>query len=395
MSHHPAYATSPDINMTELFIAKWAILGCGWISNHFVNDLRLSPSSRGITGVSHAIVAVGARSLANAEDFISRSCPRGGAAQEAGLVNCTPKAYGSYQEAMNDPNVSVIYIGTINTSHFDLAHFALEHGKNCLVEKPACLNSAEWTMLSRLAKEKELFLMEGVWTRFNPVLLAVEEAVHRGDIGDIRCLYSDYAMDVFGKQPDTSRFLSAELAGGALLDIGPYPMVWALTMLYRHPLNQITQPGVIGTTMLLHTTGVDLATSITMTFERLKAVAFCTVNLLSATNKAQHTRIVGSKGEIIVQGYTSRPRSYLVRKLIDATQEGGDFHPDEVFDMPFGGYGLHYEADAVAECLKFGLKESPRMLHAETLMTMQIYDEARRKGRYILPSGLEKVSLGE
>lgn len=100
----------------------------------------------------------------------------------------------------------------------------MEAGKNCLLEKPATLNAAEWKHLVSIAKENDVFLMEAVWTRFNPVMLAVQKAIHEDNlIGEIRCMYSDHAMDAYKKRPDTDRVFAAELGGGGLLDIGPYP----------------------------------------------------------------------------------------------------------------------------------------------------------------------------
>lgn len=162
-----------------------------------------------------------------------------------------------------------------------------------------------------------------------------------------------------------------------------------MMILYRHPLNQLTPPEKIGSAMLLHQTGVDLATSVTLTFPKLNAVSFCkltvyhgfigirltvfigTTNLLSAVQKYQNTRIIGSKGEILVHGYTSRPQKYTFRKFLNPEEEDGNYE-DETIDMSFGGFGLYWEADAVARCLRDGLKECPSMPHAETTMTMEV-----------------------
>ncbi|ADV22727.1 Conserved hypothetical protein [Cryptococcus gattii WM276] len=373
------------------FVAQWGILGCGWISSEFTKDVSRPMASRNVTDVSHAIAAVGSRSLSKAEDFISNYCPNGAAGQQDGHVDFKPKAYGSYKGVVEDPNVNIVYVGTMNIAHYEDAKLALEAGKSCLLEKPATLNAVEWKHLVSIAKEKNVFLMEAVWTRFNPVMLAIQKAIHEDDlIGEIRCMYSDHSMDVYKKRPDTDRVLSAELAGGSLLDIGPYPLVWTMMILYRHPLNQLTPPDKVGSTMLLHQRGVDLATSVTLTFPKLNAVSFCTTNLLSAVQKYQNTRIIGSKGEILVHGYTSRPQKYTFRKFLNPEEEDGKYE-DETIDMSFGGFGLYWEADAVARCLRDGLKECPSMPHAETTMTMEIFDKVRKEGGYEFLPGLEKV----
>ncbi|KAK8854925.1 hypothetical protein IAR55_003664 [Kwoniella newhampshirensis] len=374
------------------FVAQWGVLGCGWISSEFTKDVSRPMASRGVTDVTHAIAAVGSRSLSKAEDFIAANCPRGAAGQQDGLVGFKTKAYGSYKGVIDDPNVNIVYVGTMNMCHYEDAKLALEGGKHCLLEKPATLNAAEWKHLVSIAKSKNLFLMEAVWTRFNPVMLAIQKAIHEDDvIGEIRCLYSDLSMDVYKKREDTDRLLAAELAGGALLDIGPYPLAWTMMILYRHPQNGRTAAEKVGSTMMKYHTGVDLATSFTMTFPKLNAIAYCTTNLLSAVQKHQNTRIVGSKGEILVQGYTSRPQKYILRLFAKPEKEGGAFLPDETIDMSFDGFGLYWEADAVARCLKDGLTECPEMPLDETLMTMEIFDNIRKEGGYEFSPGLEKV----
>nr|WPS94661.1 dimeric dihydrodiol dehydrogenase [Naematelia aurantialba]WPS94686.1 dihydrodiol dehydrogenase / D-xylose 1-dehydrogenase [Naematelia aurantialba] len=338
------------------FVAQWGLLGCGWISSQFVKDVSTPMASRNVTDVSHAIAAAGSRSLSKAQAFLDEHCPRGAAAQQDGLVDFKPRAYGSYKEVVEDPNVNIVYVGTMNVCHYDDAKLALDAGKNCLLEKPATLNAAEWRSLSALAKEKKVFLMEAVWTRFNPVLLAIQEAIHKDNIiGDVRCVYSDLSMDLLDSEPDTHRVKSAELGGGPLLDVGPYPLVWALMMLFRHPKNGMTPPEKVGSTMMKYRTGVDMATSFTLTFPKLNAIAYCTTSILCDTPPT-HTRIVGSKGEITVQGHASRPQKYIVRTFADPASEDNKEGKEILFDMTFDSFGLYWEADAVARCLKGEIK---------------------------------------
>ncbi|ORY35372.1 hypothetical protein BCR39DRAFT_509126 [Naematelia encephala] len=379
------------------FVAQWGILGCGWISSEFVKDVSRPMSTRNVSDVSHAIAAAGSRSLSKAQAFLNEYCPNGAAAQQDGLVEFKPKPYGSYKEVVEDPNVNIVYVGTMNICHYDDAKLALEAGKHCLLEKPAALNAAEWRSLVALASEKKVFLMEAVWTRFNPVLLAVQKAIHVDNaIGDVHCVYSDHSMALVGKEPDTHRCLSAELAGGPLLDVGPYPMVWSLMILFRHPKNNMTPPEKVGSTMMKYRTGVDLATSFTMTFPKLNAIAYCTTNLLSDTPKTSHTRIVGSKGEITVQGYTSRPQKYIIHTYPEQGEGEGKSEPKDILvDMSFDGFGLYWEADAVARCLKDGLLECPEMTQKETEMTMSIFDEIRKEGGYEFLPGLERIKLDD
>ena len=240
-------------------------------------------------------------------------------------------------------------------------------------------------------------------------MLAIQKAIHQDNvIGEIRGLYSDFSMDIYGKKPDTNRVLSAELAGGPLLDVGPYPLVWvglrhrypqtslrwcldskALMILYRHPKNQMTPPDKVGSTMLLAHTGVDMATSFALTFPKINSMAYCmssqTVHAYipwdhlrldelvfayrrnpehSYTGQRRvgaqinpHVRCIGPElklisSEIIVQGSSACPKKYIIRRMIDPSKGDGKFLPDKVIDMSFEGFGLFWQADAVARCLK-------------------------------------------
>lgn len=379
--------------MSRPFVAQWGILGSGWISSEFVRDICRPLSSRDVTDVSHAVGAVAARSLSKAQEFVDSFCPKGAAAQIDGLVDFAPKAYGDYKEMIADRNVNIVYVGTVHTFHYEHAKLVLDAGKNCLLEKPATLNAAEWKSLMGIAKEKKVFLMEAVWTRFNPTLLAIQKAVHVDNvIGDVRCVYSDQSGNSLGHVSDEHRALNPKLAGGCLLDVGPYPMCWSLSVLFRHPKNDKTPPEKVGSTMLKYRTGVDCATSFAMTFPKIGAMAYCSTNFFSFTDK-RHTRIVGSTGEILVESrYTSRPQRFVIRRYADRSS-GQRYLPDEVVDHSFDAFGLCWEADAVARCLKDGLLESPNLPHDESLMVMEIFDKIRKEGGYEYLPGLEKVKL--
>lgn len=149
------------------------MIGSGWIASKFVTDLAIP--SDDFTDVLHSVAAVGSRDKQRAEDFIRTNLPKGAVAQQKGL-SPLPQAYGSYDEVYNHKvgcsdacdgitlivqDVDIIYIATLHPTHYNDAKAALEAGKHCLVEKSATLNAAEWRALSALAKEKNVFLMEG------------------------------------------------------------------------------------------------------------------------------------------------------------------------------------------------------------------------------------------
>lgn len=221
------------------------------ISGAFVRDLCRSQSDRGATDVAHAVVALGSRDKDRAEVFRKTFCPEGGSAQKTGLTSVPTTVYGSYLEVVQN-NVSPVWsdradgrMSTLSTSarytrrtmtmsswRWTMASTSWSKkwvlaGRRVLMKQPATLNAAEWASLVKLARSKNLFLFEGMWTRFLPCTRAIVQAVHHDHaIGDVRAVWAEFCMDHYDKLPDTNRTIAAELAGGGMLDVGPYPMVW-------------------------------------------------------------------------------------------------------------------------------------------------------------------------
>ncbi|OWZ27420.1 hypothetical protein C347_06196 [Cryptococcus neoformans AD2-60a] len=368
------------------FVLNWGIIGCGWISSEFVAGLALLHDD--VTDVCHSIAAVGSRDLKKAMSFIKDHCPDGGNAQQLGMVEELPEAVGSYEQVCHHERVDIIYIGTPNISHFPDALAALQAGKHCLLEKPATLNAGEWKTLSALAKDKSLFLMEAVWTRFLPLTYVLQEHLFvKKTIGDIHAVHADFSMHFLDTVPDSHRTLNPDLAGGPLLDLGPYIILVAILALYHHPLNELDHPK-LSSTMMFGRTGCDLFTSINLQFPKLAATANLTTSFAYNTTRDVPARIIGSKGEILISGpMLSRMVKMTIREL---DQEIAAFptawKEDVIVEMDFPGFGLHFEADAVARSLKAGELENSRMPHAETEMVMEIFDKIREDGGYKFPT---------
>ncbi|PAV20366.1 dimeric dihydrodiol dehydrogenase [Pyrrhoderma noxium] len=384
------------MSSSPIFVLHWGIIATGKISSEFVKDLVLPPSGRSVSDIAHAVVAVGSRSVLKAQDFIEKFCPDGASAQVAGLTEKRKAvAYGSYAEVYADENVDIIYIGTPHTSHFEDARNALDAGKHVLLEKPACLNQAEFKLLSKLSKSKNLFLMEAVWTRFFPLTYALEEVLFKEvAIGDIRRLEADFSIDFVDVVDEEHRLLNANLAGGGLLDLGPYPLVWALLILYNHPQNNRTAPSAIKASMQKYEkTGVDLHTNWTLDFPFVGSVgARASLSTSIGVNSPRDVvvRIQGTKGEVLLPWATARPDRFTIRR--SKVGRGPQDYVEEVREFPIQGMGLHWEADAVARDLRDGKIESERMPHEETLLELAIFDEVRRQGGYVYPAGLEKAT---
>lgn len=153
---------------------KWGIAAAGRISHDFVNALSTLPSE------DHQVVAIGARDLTRAEEFAKRFD--------------IEKAYGSYLELAQDPNVEIVYVATLNPQHFEVAKLMLENGKNVLVEKPLCINEKQAKTLISYAEERGLFLMEAIWSRFFPSYKYIREQVESGALGDVSSVEIEFGF---------------------------------------------------------------------------------------------------------------------------------------------------------------------------------------------------------
>ncbi|KAH6985106.1 hypothetical protein EDB80DRAFT_691167 [Ilyonectria destructans] len=360
---------------SENFNAKWGILATGGIAEQFCSNILKDPAERNTTGVSHEIVAVAFSSSASrAADFIKKIDGPSSA-----------KTYGSYTELVNDPNVEIVYVATPHSHHFQNVMLALEAGKHVLCEKAFTVTASQTKKLVQKAKEKDLFLMEAVWTRFFPLSIKIRELITSGAIGTV---YRSFADLAFGSDTgdgklsfdDSNRMVNPDLAGGALLDLGIYSLTWIFQALYHtQPEADKEAPKVIASMNLYHT-GVDESTSIILQFPKHRSMGIATTSMRVSHNpdgkdsSGAAIRIQGSEGEIQIMGPAYQPHQYqVIRK-----SKPGEV---EVVDCPiFGGNGMAWEADECAKCLRDGKKESETMPLSESIVIMEVMDEALRQG---------------
>ncbi|HEY1406056.1 MAG TPA: Gfo/Idh/MocA family oxidoreductase, partial [Spirochaetota bacterium] len=175
---------------------NWGILGPGWIAGKMAEAMPFVPNAN--------LYAVASRTKAKADDF-------------AGVYSI-PKSYGSYEELVKDPDVDVVYVATPHNMHYEHALLALEHGKNVLCEKPFAVNGREVREMIAKAKEKNVFLMEALWSRFLPNVIKAKELVDSGAIGKVKLLDADFGLKV--PFDPKHRLFNKELIGGSLLDLG-------------------------------------------------------------------------------------------------------------------------------------------------------------------------------
>jgi predicted dehydrogenase len=309
---------------------RWGLIGTGAIASHFAEDLDFTDSGRA--------VAVGSRRQHTADRFADRF----------GI----PNRHASYEALVGDPAVEVVYVATPHPMHHPAALLALRAGKPALVEKPFTMNAHEARELVTIARAEGLFLMEAMWTRFLPHVAEIRRLVAEGVLGDIVTVMADHGQ-WFERDPG-HRLFAPELGGGALLDLGVYPVSFA-SMLLGAPdrITAIVEPAF---------TGVDGQTSMVFQYASgAQAVLTCTSFARSPTTAA----IVGADARIEIAGPWYAPTSFA---LIYRTGERTDF------DEPHEGGGLRHQADEVARCLREGLIESPVMPLDETISIMETMD---------------------
>ncbi|KAJ7623512.1 hypothetical protein FB45DRAFT_837776 [Roridomyces roridus] len=361
-------------------VLRWGIISTGGIAQAFTKDLLVDPKTRDVHDVVHKVVAVGSRSTEKAQEFIA-ACAGG---------DQSVKAYGTYEEVYADPEVDAVYIGTPHTYHYTNALDAIRAKKHILLEKPATSNTAELRALLSAAKEHGVFFMEAMWTRFQPVSLAILEVLKKRELGAPVVVQADLSGDFdIHNLPKTHRILDPALGGGAILDLGPYPLVWAIMALYESPLNKLTPPSNISASIIkTPLTGVDANTSFTLSFSEIPAQAILSCNINVASSDPG-VLIRCEKGVIRVATPIYCPMSFTVEYY--GAGPGGTVVRTEERRFEYVGRGMHFEADEVARCIRDGKSESELWGHEKSLLEMRVFDEVRKQGGYVLPPGVEKV----
>ncbi|CAD6578535.1 MAG: hypothetical protein CYPHOPRED_000606, partial [Cyphobasidiales sp. Tagirdzhanova-0007] len=246
--------------------------------------------------------------------------------------------------------------------------------------KPATLNGKEARILINLAKQKKLFFMEAVWTRFFPLAYRFQELLHEEKaIGHIHHVLVDYGLGIFYKVPESNRVFNPKLGGSVQLD--------GLLALQEHPENHGEPPSsIFGTSLPDPRTGVDLFTTIVLDYKKMNARADLCCNGIVSGSREASVRVLGTKGELCVAGAVpARPEALILRKYKDQetpTLPEADDYETTRMSFPIQGTGLHWEADAVARLVRDGKTTSDRCPPETTLLSMSIMDEWRRQDKH-------------
>ena len=306
---------------------RWGVIGTGKIAATFARDLQMIEEGD--------VVAVGSRRRASAEGF----------AQEFDVA----RHYDSYEALVEDPDVDAVYVATPHPMHRANASLALEHGKPVLVEKAFTMTADEARELVTLARAKGLFMMEAMWTRFLPHVVALRDIIARGTLGDLVMFEADHGK-WFAADP-ASRLFAPELGGSAMLDLGVYPVSFA-SMLLGTPTRMVAMVDPAFS-------GVDGQASMIFGYDSgAQALLTCTSRARSATRAC----ITGTEARIEIEGDFYAPTSFrLITRTGDVTEHRFDVAPR----------GLRFQAVEVARCLEAGLLESPVMPLDETITIME------------------------
>lgn len=314
---------------------RWGILGCGKIARKFSSDLVLVDGA-----VLHAAAST---NIGRAREF----------ARVQGFVH----ALGSYRE-LCESDVDVIYVATPHGLHHEHVRLCLEHGKPVLCEKAFTLNLKQLDELIGLARERKVFMMEAFWTRFTPQFMKVRQLVDAGAIGTIGMISADFGFRA--PVPLAQRLYDPLLGGGALLDIGIYPVFLALSLLGR--------PESVSATMAPYPSGVDEQIAITL---RFPGGALASLHASFAVDTPVEARINGSDGRILMTPRFHNPTGSSV--LLELPGKAA-----ETVAGPSGhGGGYQYEARHVQECLWAGLNESPLLPLDFSRLLMETLDGIR------------------
>ncbi len=313
---------------------RWGILATGAIAATFTRDLQTLPDTE--------VVAVGSRSQSSADRF----------AEQFGIR----RSHGSWAALAADDEVDVIYVATPHSAHHDAAALCLEMGKPVLCEKAFTRNHAEAVALIDLARSRGVFLMEAMWMRTIPLVKRMAGLILDGAVGDVRLVNAAFGLE--GPFPPEHRLRDPNLAGGALLDLGVYPV--ALAQLILGP------PATISARAVLTPEGVDETTTMLFGYdEGAAATLSCSIAASTATTAV----VSGTRGRIELAAPFFRPSGMSLHRQDSV----------ETFAVPHRGHGMVHEAEEVMRCLREGKTESPLVPWDSTLDVMATLDEIRQQ----------------
>mmetsp|Transcript_106395 Transcript_106395/g.243569 ORF Transcript_106395/g.243569 Transcript_106395/m.243569 type:complete len:379 (+) Transcript_106395:29-1165(+) len=333
---------------------RWGVAGVGMISNDFSLALKYNGSE---------IVACAARDAARAAKF----------ADDFGME----RSYDSYEALAQDPQIDVVYVGTIHTQHHRIASMLLEAGKHVLCEKPLGMNEREVAELTALAQQQGVFFMEGMWTRCFPVARKCQALLQSGELGSPKAVHADFGF--VAPDDPSHRLWDVKSGGGGLLDIGCYVVGWA-TFAFGRAVPEVKAVGA------LSSSGADIRGALALGYPE----GYASVGYTLEAPTPEVTTILCSKGYIIVDGPAHAPirarvvaeksrgeaETTVLEEALPVYPTGAGFCSGRTPIFPHSE-GFVYEVQEVEKCLAEGLLESPVFTHQDSLAIVRITDRAR------------------
>ena len=331
MSEHDTTGTADDSTP----VVRWGILGTGFIAGLQTPDLIDDGS---------LVQAVGSRNLSSAREFAARFS--------------IPTSHGSYEDLVGDPDVDVVYISTPHPFHHENALLALNAGKHVLLEKPFTMNAWQAREIVELAETKGLIALEAMWTRYLPHMDRIRELIRSGALGDVRTVIADHNQNL-PKDP-LHRINNPALGGGALLDLGIYPVSFAFDV--------FGAPATIRAVASLTGTGVDRQTAMIFEYgDGQQAVLQCALDT-AGPNRAS---IIGTEGRIDIPPVWYEPSSF--------TRYDADGNVVERFDEPVTGRGMQYQAREMERLIGARALANDILPPRQSVQVMEALDEVRRQ----------------
>ena len=320
---------------------RWGIIGTGLIADLFVTDLLAN---------DFTVTAVGSRSQASADEFAARF----------GIANAHP----TYEALVADPEVDVVYVATPHPMHIDNATLALNAGKHVLIEKPFTLNAKDAAAIVALAEEKKLVVLEAMWARFLPHMVRLREIIAAGTLGDVRTVIADHNQNL-PKDP-SHRLQNPDLGGGALLDLGIYPISFAWDVLGA--------PASIYATAAKTPTGVDRQTAVIFGYaDGQQALVHTALDTAGPTTAS----VIGTDGWIAIEGTFYAPTNFTV---YNAQNEVVERYESEVSNR-----GMQFQAAELERIVASGALAGDILPPSETVAIMASLDEIRSQIGLVYP----------
>lgn len=313
---------------------KWGIVGLGNIASQFASDLLLIDDAE--------LTAVASRDISKAELF----------AEKFGAL----RMYNSYDLLFEDSEVEIIYIATPHNSHAELSIKALENGKHVICEKPMSLSYNDAERMIKASKKNNRFFMEAFWTRFIPSIQDILQKVNNGIIGDVNYIKADFAFH--GSETENKRLFDKELGGGALFDIGVYPLFLSYILLGN--------PKEIIAKAIKHKNDIDLQTSMLLQYESAQSVLHASI----VSESDMKASISGSKGRIELNSPWFVADGYSL--FINDEKEAA-------FTLPTLGKGYSHEIIECHNCIRNNQIESKLWSHQNSLDLSRIVEEIKNQ----------------